>query len=66
MPLDPSKIRALLDAKGWTQAELSNRTGIARPNIARILSGDRTDPNLSTAERLAKALGCKLTRLTSG
>lgn len=56
MPLDPKKIRAVMDAKGITQTELSCRTGIATPNISRILSGERTNPSLSTAERIAAAL----------
>lgn len=64
MPLDPSKIKSVMDAKGISQAELSRRTGIAPPHISRILSGDRTDPNLSTAERIAVALKVSLARLT--
>jgi transcriptional regulator with XRE-family HTH domain len=65
MPLDPVKIRAVMDVKGVTQAELARRTGIAPPNIARILSGDRTDPALSTAERIASALKTPLVKLTA-
>lgn len=65
MPLDPEKIRSLLAAKKLTQTDLANQTGIARPNIGRILSGDRTDPNLSTAERIAEALGCSLKSIIS-
>lgn len=63
MPLDPAKIQAVLDAKGITRAELSRRTGIAPPHVTRILSGERTDPALSTVERLANALKCPLAKL---
>ena len=65
MPLDPSKIESALTAKGLTRADLSRMTGIAPPNITRILSGERTDPALSTVERLAKALNCPLAKLVS-
>lgn len=60
MPLDPNKIKAVMSTKGLSNADLSKRTGIAPPNITRILSGDRNDPTLSTAERIASALGCAL------
>ncbi len=40
-------------------AELSQRTGIARPNISRIERG-LVDPRLSTVERLLAALALQL------
>ena len=44
---------------GLTQAEVANRTGIARPNIAAYEAG-RREPKASTIERLLKAVGYRL------
>lgn len=65
MPLDPTKIESVMVAKSVSRAELSKRSGIAPPNITRLLSGERPDPTLSTVERLAKALGCPIAKLVS-
>lgn len=63
MPLDPTKIQSIMQAKGITRADLARRAGIKPPNVTRILSGERNDPALSTAERIAKALGCSIAKL---
>ncbi len=63
MPLDPKKIEAVMQSKSVSRAELARRTGIAPPNITRILSGERPDPALSTAEKIAAALKCPLAKL---
>jgi transcriptional regulator with XRE-family HTH domain len=65
MPLDPAKIIAVMDGKEMSRADLSRKSGIAPPHITRILSGERPDPALSTAERIAKALGCGLKSILS-
>ena len=51
-----ARIRELRQYAGITQAELSRRTGIHRPNIARVVAGRHT-PSLETISRLAEALG---------
>ncbi|MCR4715165.1 MAG: helix-turn-helix transcriptional regulator [Treponemataceae bacterium] len=43
--------------KGWTQKELSEKTGIAIPNISLIEAGKRPI-GARTAKKLAAALGC--------
>ncbi|MBQ6782289.1 MAG: helix-turn-helix transcriptional regulator [Treponema sp.] len=43
--------------KGWTQAELSARTGIAIPNVSLMEAGKRPI-GARTAKKLADALGC--------
>lgn len=65
MPLDPQKIRHRREALKLTQAEAAERAGMPRPHWSRIESGERTDPNLSTAERVASALKIGLTKLTA-
>ncbi|MCA9528838.1 MAG: helix-turn-helix transcriptional regulator [Myxococcales bacterium] len=49
-------LKALRLRAGLTQAEVSRRTGIRRPNIARVEAG-RHLPSLPTLARLAEAIG---------
>ncbi len=59
-----ARLRALRLAAGLTQAELARRTGIHRPNIARVEAGRHT-PSLETLARIAKAIGVPTTRVLS-
>lgn len=59
------RLRELRLAAGLTQAELARRTGIHRPNIARVEAGRHT-PSLETLARLAQAIGISTTRVLSG
>lgn len=59
------RLRALRLSAGLTQAELARRTGIHRPNIARVEAGRHT-PSLETLARLAAAIGVPTTRVLSG
>lgn len=45
--------------KGWSQAELALRTKTSQSYIARLELG-RTDPQVSTARKIAKALGVSI------
>jgi transcriptional regulator with XRE-family HTH domain len=45
---------------GWSQTELARKIGIAPSRISEFESGLKTDCNLSTAKRLARALGCSI------
>lgn len=56
------RIRELRLAAGLTQAELARRTGIHRPNIARVEAGRHT-PSLETLARLAQAIGVPTTHV---
>jgi DNA-binding XRE family transcriptional regulator len=60
-----ARVRALRLAAGLTQAELAKRTGIHRPNIARVEAGRHT-PSLETLARLAAAIGVPTTRVLVG
>lgn len=51
-----TRIKTLREALGYTQAELAERSGIARPNIARLESGQHS-PMFSTVIRVYAALG---------
>lgn len=63
MSLDPSKIKARREKLGLTQTEAAERAGLLQPNWARIEGGQHTDPTLSTALAIAKALRCKVESL---
>jgi transcriptional regulator with XRE-family HTH domain len=63
MPLDPEKIKARRIALGLSQAEAAAMAGIQRSSWARIEAGDRDDPALSTAERMAHALRVGLAKI---
>lgn len=58
------RLRQLRLEAGLTQAELAKRTGIHRPNIARVEAGRHT-PSLETLARLASAIGVPTTRVLS-
>jgi transcriptional regulator with XRE-family HTH domain len=45
---------------GWTQTDLARKIGIASSRISEFENGIKTDCNLSTAKRLARALGCSI------
>ena len=50
-------LRIRRENRGWTQTELSEKTGIAIPNIS-LMESDKRVIGLRTARKLAKALGC--------
>lgn len=58
------RLRTLRLEAGLTQADLARRTGIHRPNIARVEAGRHT-PSLETLTRLASAIGVPTTRVLS-
>ena len=57
-----ARLRELRLAAGLTQAELARRTGIHRPNIARVEAGRHT-PSLETLSRMATAIGVPATQV---
>ena len=54
------KIAARRQQLGWTQTDLARAIGIAPSRISEFENGMKTDCNLSTAKRLARALGCSI------
>ena len=56
-------IQAIIDARinnNFTQKQLSEKTGITQADISRIENGSR-NPSISMVNRLANALGYKIT-----
>lgn len=56
MPLDPTKIREFREKLRLTQDDCAAAAKMPQPNWARIESGERCNPHLETAERVAAAL----------
>ena len=56
------RLREYRDKRGLTQHELARKAGLSRGYLARLEIG-RQDPTLSTLEKLARALGVKISRL---
>ncbi|WP_406437987.1 helix-turn-helix domain-containing protein [Streptomyces sp. NBC_00631] len=53
------RLRAALDGRGWSVAQLSRESGVARFTIAKALAGEAW-PDLLTIANLEKALDCDL------
>ena len=58
-------VRALRLAKGWTQEELSERSGLASVQVSRIERGKR-EVRMSTLLRLMKAFDVSADELLKG
>jgi transcriptional regulator with XRE-family HTH domain len=59
-----TNVKRLRAARGWTQAELAKRAGVARVSIARLETSPKSRrPELRTIERLARALGVPVAEL---
>jgi len=58
-------VRIALVENGWSQKELSERSGISVATISGMLCA-RNGPSLHTAYTIAKALGRPLDALTKG
>jgi transcriptional regulator with XRE-family HTH domain len=46
-------VRKLIES-GFTQAQLAELTGVSQSSLSRILTGECTDPRLSTAQAISK------------
>jgi HTH-type transcriptional regulator / antitoxin HipB len=53
-------VRSRREELGWTQRQLAERAAMTQPGVARFEAGG-TSPTLPLLERLAGALGLKLT-----
>lgn len=62
-PVTPSMVlKAIIEEKspGLAIAEIARRSGIARPNVSRVLSGEAPFPAIQTVESILMAVGSDL------
>lgn len=59
------RIRAARERRGWSQAQLAERTGIARSTLGRIEKGDTPNPGTETVQQIARALGLPVNHFVS-
>ena len=64
MNIKPEIIKALRNARGWTQEQLGEAAKLDKTTISRIERGSHDDRRGSTAEKLSKAFGVDLKVLT--
>lgn len=57
-------VRLEMARRKWTQTELAKQSGVAQTTISAIYRGT-SEPTLSTAAKIAKALGISLDELAS-
>lgn len=58
-----TKLKSVREAKGMSQFKLSAESGVAQGYISSLEAGEKTNPSLSTLQRLAEALGVPVTEL---
>lgn len=56
-------VRALRQARGWTQIQLSQKAGVSQGQLSRVESGETLNPSQLTLARLAEALSVPLAQL---
>ncbi|SDO28940.1 Peptidase S24-like [Halomonas shengliensis] len=61
-----TRLRRLMDDQGYSENELSRRSGVPQPTINRILSGESRSPRGSNVDKISKALGVAPSFLTHG
>jgi len=59
MPFRPSRLRALREAKKWSQEELSKESGLSQSVIAKSEKGKNL-PGSDALDKLAQALDCTI------
>jgi transcriptional regulator with XRE-family HTH domain len=57
-----TNLRSLREARGWSQQQLADNSGVPRPTVAHLESGEG-NPTLSVLVRVATALGVSLEHL---
>ena len=57
-----NRLKAMREAKGWTQGELARRLGVSRQTINAVET-DKYDPSLPLALRMAKLFGVAVPEL---
>lgn len=54
-PTVGARVRALRERAGWSQVELSKRSGVPQNTLSALETGDAKRPNFNTLRKLADA-----------
>lgn len=57
------RIKEIMKAKGITQDELAEKSGVPKSTLSKITAGINTNPTLETVKAIVSALGCTLNDL---
>lgn len=56
-------IQEKLKQKGWSQNQLSHKSGVAQAQISRLVNGQSSNVTVTSLRNLAKAFGCAVVDL---
>jgi len=56
-------LKRLREAKGFSQAVLAKKSGVAQGYISQMEAGEKTNPGIETLKKIAKALSVPVTAL---
>ena len=59
-----SKLEELIEAKGWTNQKLADKSGVPLSTITRIRNGQTDNPSIQNVKDIATALGVSIDELT--
>lgn len=65
-PVDRVRLRALREAKGWSQARLAREAGVHQTVVNRVEKGTAQNPRIESIRLIAKALGVHVEALAPG
>lgn len=57
-----TRVKEFRESRGWTVAELSERTGLSESQVNRI-ENDKREPSMESLQALASAFGCNVVDL---
>ena len=59
-----SKLEELIEAKGWTNQKLADKSGVPLSTVTRIRNGQTDNPSIQNVIDMATALGVSVDELT--
>jgi transcriptional regulator with XRE-family HTH domain len=58
-------LKAEIERRGWSDADLADRSNLSRPTLSKLLNNPGQIPELDTLSKLAVGLGVDLTKLVT-
>ena len=63
MTYSPARLRALIEARGLTFAEVAEAAGVSRQAVHEVVAGKKQNPGIRTIERIVEAAGLTMGEL---